>query len=181
MHAGALAGWRQHVAGFFPVTCAWRRLRLQVSKYTPKLCFDESTEGPITLRVGEPRRERGRQDLITFCRAAGWKLAQLHDVDVVPCYHVNGRLNVLGRDKRVCSSVIYVATTSSVPSIRPAKAGRILSFGRRRLPARLSLKFEDSSTIDIHPRALRAARNFYLFYLLFLFLLRTRVTRMHGR
>lgn len=52
---------------------------------------------------------------------------QLHDVDVVPCYHVNGRLNVLGRDKRVCSLTIYVAATSSVPSIRPAKAGRILS------------------------------------------------------
>lgn len=71
-------------------------------------------------------RERGRQDLITFCRVAGWKLAQLHDVDVVPCYHVNGRLNVLGRDKRVCSLTIYIATTSSVPSIQP-KAGRILS------------------------------------------------------
>lgn len=71
--------------------------------------------------------ERDRQDLITFCRPAGWKLAQLHDADVVPCYHVNGRLNVLGRDKRVCGPAIYVATTSSVLSIRPVKAGRILS------------------------------------------------------
>jgi len=64
--------------------------------------------GAITSRVSEPQENGDRQDLITFCRMAGWKLAQLHDVDVVPCYHVNGRLNVLGRDKRVCSPTIYV-------------------------------------------------------------------------
>jgi len=129
--------WR-HAARFFPMTRAHARQEKRrgkprlskSSKYTPEKFV--STGRPSSSHNVACKRvtgERGRQDLITFCRPAGWKLAQLHDADVVPCYHVNGRLNVLGRDKRVCGLAIYVATTmaSSVPSIRPVKAGRILS------------------------------------------------------
>lgn len=136
---GALAG-----DGMLRDSSQWRaRLRatmvaspsLQVHART---LFRRVDRGAVTSRVSEPlervrekerdrewQREprRGRQDLITFCRAAGWKLAQLHDVDVVPCYHVNGRLNVLGRDKRVCSPG-YVARTSSVPSIQASLESR---------------------------------------------------------
>lgn len=125
----------------------------------PETLFRRVDRGPITSRVSEPRESRGRQDLITFCRAAGWKLAQLHDVDIVPCYHVNGRLNVLGRDKRVCSPTIY-SSNDKFGAIDPAgtKAGRILSLDDTR-PV-LSLKFEDSSTTDTP--ALRTV-NFYFY------------------
>lgn len=80
---------------------------------------------------------------------AGWKLAQLHDVDVVPCYHVNGRPNVLGRDKRVCSPTIYVVD-DKFGAIDPADESRSDTFFvRRRDNPRLSLKFEDNPTIDV--------------------------------
>jgi len=80
---------------------------------------------------------------------AGWKLAQLHDVDVVPCYHVNGCLNVLGRDKRVCSPTIYVVD-DKFGAIDPAGESRSDTFfERRRGNPWLSLKFEDNLTIDI--------------------------------
>lgn len=116
------------------MTCAPRATTLASSSLQvhARTLFRRVDRGAVTSRVSEPlermrerQREprRGRQDLITFCRAAGWKLAQLHDVDVVPCYHVNGRLNVLGRDKRVCSPG-YVARTSSVPSIQAGLESR---------------------------------------------------------
>lgn len=112
-------------------------------------------------------RERGRQDLITFCRAVRWKLVQLHDVDVVPCYHVNGRLNVRGRDKRVCGPAIYVCR-DKFGVIDPAgeKAGRILSLDVVVVykEPELSFKFEDILTIDTLVSLSARAANFY-FYL----------------